>query len=324
MLWESVDPQQALASRFKFNDAAQVGEWVSASLADVWGVEVISCDRVVLSAHNALVWVTSPAGRMIAKWSAVPSLFPRLANVAQLTSWLSRRGLPVSAPVPAVNGDLQVELDGFSLGVQSVVDGSMLDADNPAQVQAAGRALAALHATLADHPGDRLLGAGGQGDQTPLHTRVESWLDGAASRHVAALGRSLRRRLPSLPPDATLRSPQLVHLDIRSANLLCNGRGIAAVLDFEDAGTDYPVYDLANACVLLGTRFRRWGPVSVETHRAFVAGYEAVRELSPPEKGWLKDLVLWRTLQFVPAGDDPTGWAESANQLSLAVHRDSP
>ena len=63
-----------------------------------------------------------------------------------------------------------------------------------------------------------------------------------------------------------------MHLDIRSANLLCDGDRIPAILDFEEAGIDYPVDDLAKAAVLLGTRFRDWAPVSPDTHADLPGG----------------------------------------------------
>lgn len=315
MLWESVDPRDALTRRFKFTDAGQLAEWITKVLADTWGVEVLSCDRVVISAGNALVWVTSPTGRLIAKLAVLPWLFPRLANVARLTAWLDGRGLPVSAPLPALNGDLQVELGGCSVGLQSVVEGSMLDCDDLPQVHAAGAALARLHHTMAEYPDGGRMGPGGQAEPTPLRTRVEGWLRSGAGDHVARRAEKLRRRLVSLPSDTTLPPPQLVHLDIRSANLLCDGDRITAILDFEEAGVDHPVDDLAKAVVLLGTRFRHWGPVPSATHETFVVGYRAVRELSSAEEAWLEPLILWRTLRLVPEGDDPTGWAESAGRM---------
>lgn len=315
MLWESVDPQEALTRRFGFADAGRVADWVTTVFARTWGVQVISCDRVVISAGNALVWITSSNGRMILKWSVVPALFPRLADVARLTSWLGRRGLPVSAPVPALSGHLQVEVGGLSVGLQSVVEGSLLEVDDLAQVHAAGAVLARLHLAMAEYPGAGRLGPGGQGESAPLRTRVDSWLETGAGDHVAPRGASLRRRLGSLPPDSALPPAQLVHLDFRSANVLCEADQIVAVLDFEEAGVDYSVNDLAKSAVLLGTRFRHWGPVSSEAHDALVAGYQAVRELSCAEAAWLQPLLLWRTLQQVPKGGDPTGWAESAEGM---------
>ena len=191
----------------------------------------------------------------------------------------------------------------------------MLDADNLAQVHAAGAELARLHLALAEYPDAGSLGPGGQAESTPLRTRFEGWLHSTAGDHAAPLAESLRRRLASMPSDTSLPPPQLVHLDIRSANLICDGDRLSAILDFEEAGIDHPVDDLAKAVVLLGTRFRHWGPVPPETQATFVAGYRAVRELSPAEEAWLRPLILWRTLRQVAAGGDPTGWAASAEGM---------
>ena len=315
MLWEAVDPGDALTRRFRFADGSHLAHWTTTALADTWGVEVISCDRVVISAGNALVWVTVSTGRMILKLAVLPWLFPRLANVARLTSWLHDRGLPVSAPLPALSGDLQVEREGFSVSLQSVVEGSMLDADDVAQVYAAGAVLADLHLAMAEYPDGEHLGPGGQAESTPLRSRVERWLESTAGEHVAPLAHALRRRLDSLPAEVELPPHQLVHLDFRSANVLCDEDRITAILDFEEAGVDYPVHDLAKAAALLGTRFRHWGPVSSRTHDTLVAGYQRVRTLSSAEAAWLKPLMLWHTLRLVPEGDDPSGWLESAERM---------
>lgn len=312
MLWESTDPLAALTSRFGFADADELAAWVTKVLADRWGVEVVSCDRVVISAGNALVWVTASTGRLILKWSVIEELFPRLANVARLTEWLDERGVPVSAPMPSSDGELQVELNGFSMGLQSVVEGSMLDVSDPSQVHAAGAALARVQLALADYP-EPELGVGGQADASPLRARIEGWLETATGPHVAELAESLRGRSAALPVDEPSR--QLVHLDVRSANMLWSGDQVVAFLDFEEAGVDFPVAELAKATVLLGTRFRQWGPVSVGTQAAFVAGYRSVRELTSVEEAWLGSLILLQTLQMIPDGDDPTGWKAAAGAL---------
>ena len=168
---------------------------------------------------------------------------------------------------------------------------------------------------MAEYPDGERLGPGGQAESTPLRMRVERWLESTAGEHVAPLARSLRRRLDLLPPDAALPPHQLVHLDFRSANVLSEEARITAILDFEEAGVDSPVHDLAKAAVLLGTRFRHWGPVSSQTHDTLVAGYQTIRALAPAEAAWLKPLILWRTLQLVPEGDDPSGWVDSAERM---------
>ncbi|GAA3519239.1 phosphotransferase [Nocardioides daeguensis] len=72
--------------------------------------------------------------------------------MARLTPWLDDRGLPVSAPVPATDGRLQVEVDGVSMGLQHEIRGELLDTADQRQVRAAGAVLAELHDALAAYP----------------------------------------------------------------------------------------------------------------------------------------------------------------------------
>jgi hypothetical protein len=39
MLWEPVDPHEALTSRFRFADAGQLAAWVREALTDMWAVD---------------------------------------------------------------------------------------------------------------------------------------------------------------------------------------------------------------------------------------------------------------------------------------------
>jgi homoserine kinase type II len=102
--------------------------------------------------------------------------------------------------------------------------------------------------------------------------QVTRWLGSVASRSASAAVAFLRDRVTSFP-EAGLPAPQLVHNDIRSANILCQGSQVSAVLDFEEVTMNYRVSDLAKAAVLLGTRFRNWAPLDPEIQRCFVDGY---------------------------------------------------
>jgi homoserine kinase type II len=83
------------------------------------------------------------------------------------------------------------------------------------------------------------------------------------------------------------RHEQLVQNDFRSANILHNGTSIAAVLDFEEATYRTRVADLAKATVLLGTRYRNWGPTSQLVRETFVAAYHDQAPLTSAEKNEL-------------------------------------
>lgn len=313
MLWEQDDPDDVLRARFGFEDAEAASRWVIRHVEAVWDVRVDACERIVMSAHNALAWLATTSGPLLLKWSIAPDRFPRLAATAELTAWVAQRGIPVSAPLPATDGRFQVEADGASLGLQRSIDGELLDVSDPDQVHAAGAALARLHRTLNDYPAaERIPGV------TPPDSfagRIAGWLESRPPQ----VSDAARERLQQLVADAgTSPIPmQLVHGDYRSANILFSGADIAAILDFEEVRMDHAIADAARSAVMLGTRYRAWGPVTDAVRSGFRAGYETVRAFSPAEAGWWDPLVLWWSLMLTPAGDDPTGWgAEATNQLA--------
>jgi len=141
------------------SDGESAGRWLSAALSEHWGVRVHACERIVMSDHNALGWVLTPSGRVLAKWSVASARFPQLPEMARLTNWLDDQGLPVSALVPAKDGRLQVEFDGVSMGLQHEIQGDLLDVSDPRQVSATGAMLARLHDALASYPDNEQVAA---------------------------------------------------------------------------------------------------------------------------------------------------------------------
>lgn len=319
MLWEPHDPRHALGERFGFSDSESASRWVAAMLDEHWGIRIDSCERILMSGGNALAWVGTPSGRLLAKWSVVLDCFPRLMETARLTSWLHGRGLPVSVPVPTRDGCLQVEVDRVSMGLQREIVGDLLDTGDLNQVRAAGVILAQLQDALAAYPdADQFLAP--VVSSKPLTVRVTDWLDSRADHLPMAARDTLRGLVASAPPDRLPR--QLVHFDIRSANILWACGGVAAILDFEEAQHDHRIVELARAAVLLGTRYHNWGPVSADVRTEFLTGYQSERPLTPAEAGWLNIVLLWQALAMVPPGDDPTGWEPSAlSQLSQETAR---
>ena len=85
---------------------------------------------------------------------------------------------------------------------------------------------------------------------------------------------------------------QLVHNDFRSANVLHDGTGITAVLDFEEVAYRGRVADLAKATVLLGTRYHNWGPTNQLVRRAFVAAYHDQAPLAGAEQNELERGII--------------------------------
>jgi homoserine kinase type II len=312
MLWEATDPSAALRDRFGFGGAAEAAAWVGSTLKEVWGLRVASCDRIVLSDRNAMAWVRTSRGPMLAKWSVAADRFSRLDAVAGLTAWLGDRGVPVSVPVAALGGRVQVEACGASISLQRQIDGELLDVCGLDRARCAGAVLARLHDELSKYPHtDELSDLGAP--TRPLSAQIAGWLAGAPGHLPPGALSALRMMLADVPGDVL--PTQLVHGDYRSANILCRGNEIVAVIDFEEARFDYRVVELARSAVLLGTQFHRWGPVSAQVRTVFLEGYRSASQLSEAEAKWWTILVLWISLLMVPQGDDPTGWGASAVSL---------
>lgn len=318
MLWEPDDPDNALSDRFGFSDAAAVVDWVSATVHRHWGIEVLTCERIVMSFKNALAWIRTSRSRLLVKWSIATHRFDRLTALADLTAWLDQRGLPVSAPAPALDGRHQVEVDGVSMSLQRHIDGDLLDVTSPEQVRAAGAVLARLHEALSSYPAVGHL-TKLEPPTEPLEARIGDWLRSdhpQASKEAADI---LLHRLAVAPAGAL--PTQLVHGDFRAANVLATGSTVTAVLDFEEAGPEHRIVELARSAVLLGTKFHNWGPTTADQRSAFLDGYQSVCRLTPIEAAWWDTLLLWFSLAMIPDGDDPTGWARAASDLADALTR---
>jgi homoserine kinase type II len=297
MLWEQDDPTDVLRDRFGFANTEAVGDWVSSTLERHWGVRVGSPERVVMSDRNALAWVRRGDERLLLKWSVAPDRFERLGFAAELTDWLVALGLPVSAPVRTLAGEVQVTSAGVSMALQRVIAGGHLDVEDADQVRAAGATLARLHDALRACPlrssRSEVLSA-----PAPLTEQIAGWVTSKPS---------------TLPPD--LPPLQIVQGDYRAANILCVGTAVVGVLDFEELRLDHRIVELARSAVMLGTLFRDWGPVSESVRQQFLDGYQTVQALTDEELHWWPVLVLWYSLALVPPGDDPNGWGRAAIEV---------
>jgi homoserine kinase type II len=116
-------------------------------------------------------------------------------------------------------------------------------------------------------------------------------LDVAYAGQVEAAGRTLAKLHEALAAyprpfggGRARPSQQLVHGDFRAANILHDGARITAVLDFDEVAHRTRVADLAQAAVLLSTRYHDWGPTSPATRDTFVAAYNDLVPLTSTER----------------------------------------
>ena len=166
MLWEAVDSNEALTTRFGFVDSNDAASWLGDTLRKAWGLRLQSCDRLVISGSKLLAWLTIDGRGFIAKCAIDPALFTRLAEVDALITWLEGEGIPVAAPQPTPDGRLRVERDRYSVGLYPLVNGELLDVNDENQVAAAGRMLATLHRALSTYPRSFAGGHAPEGQQS--------------------------------------------------------------------------------------------------------------------------------------------------------------
>lgn len=163
--------------------------------------------------------------------------------------------------------------------------------------------------------------------------RWGSWRAGVA----AALGAEARPVLAALEPAAEAIERRLaaygegtdraglIHADMRLANLLIGppapgGGGVIHLLDFDDCGFGWFLYDLAAAL-----SFIEHSPVLPGLVGAWLDAYQAHRRLDPSDRGMVPTLVLLRRLLLVgwlgthPHSDavpDPAAYARDSAELA--------
>lgn len=289
--------------------------------------------RAVAVRENAVFEALLENGRHLALRLHRPGYQSAATIAAELdwTSALARAGFPAPMPVATVTGGWLAEsggrlascvtwLEGRPLGVA----GTPLGPDGPARMAEVGALLARLHgatdaldlpATTDRHAWDAagLLGA------APLWGRFwDTPATDDAGRALLAAARDV-----ALARLAALRDGGgdygLIHADALRENILVTPEGLA-LIDFDDAGWGFRMYDLGTAMVqCLGER------CAGAQAAALLEGYAARRSLP----GTAQDLVLFTALRaFASAGwilsrtapDDPRRRGHTDRALAMARH----
>jgi Ser/Thr protein kinase RdoA (MazF antagonist) len=117
-------------------------------------------------------------------------------------------------------------------------------------------------------------------------------LDGAGTALLQRADSRVRTRLGTYPASAPAAG--LVHCDLRSANLLKDATGAVWVIDFDDAGFSWYLWDLCSS-----TTFEEHTPHVRDIIDAWLTGYREVRPLSARDVSAIPDLVFLRRLHVL-------------------------
>jgi Ser/Thr protein kinase RdoA (MazF antagonist) len=210
-------------------------------------------------------------------------------------------------PVPTPGGEFVVEVAVDGIQPRNVVLFEWLDGREPdldgAEVIAGFRTLGAVSARMHGHARawelpagfdrpawdyERTLGAGGHWGR---------WQDGLGmgAEELELLGRldaAIAARLDAYGQGEDRFG--LVHADIRLANLLVDDDGHVRVIDFDDSGFAWFMYDFATT-----VSFMEDHPRVPELRDAWLEGYRSVAPLAAEDEAELDTFVMLRRLLLV-------------------------
>lgn len=126
---------------------------------------------------------------------------------------------------------------------------------------------------------------------------------GATGRTLQALEQRLRSDLATYGTGADRFG--LIHADMRLANLLVEGDAVT-VIDFDDCGYGWFLYDLAAALSFIET-----SPQAPHLKARWLQGYRAIRRLSDEDLAMVEAMILLRRMALL-------AWIGSHGETELA------
>ena len=211
-----------------------------------------------------------------------------------LLDHLAAKGCAVPRTIHDRQGALYRTLGDKAVALIEFLPGVSVSMPTPAQAHAVGGALAQLHLSAADFGGER---ANGMDLAEWQRLAAECGPDGLRSIDPA-LAELVARELPRLAREWPQDLPRgVIHADLFTDNVLMLGSRVTGLIDFYFACTDLIAYDVA-------VTHAAWcfdhagGNFSPAVSAALLAGYDAVRPLSPAERAALPVLARGAALRF--------------------------
>ena len=210
-----------------------------------------------------------------------------------LMEHLAGHGLSCPQPVRDRQGRQWTMLKGRAAAILSFLNGICLRRPDAGHCQAAGEALAALHAAgrgFALIRANALSVAGWHelaAVTIPRADAIQAGLSALIGESLATLERDWPRALPA----------GVIHADLFPDNVLFMGDKVSGLIDFYFACNDMLAYDLA---VLLNSWcFENDGAYNITKGKAAIAGYRAKRTMSEDEIAAMPLLMRGAALRFL-------------------------
>lgn len=185
--------------------------------------------------------------------------------------------------------------EGKALALIEFLPGVSVTAPTPAQSRAVGAVLANVHLAVADFDRSRENSMGYAAWESLM---ADCGADGLGSIHPELSG-IVDRELAFLKAEWPSELPcSVIHADLFPDNVLMLGDEVSGLIDFYFACTDITAYDVAvtHAAWCFNDDGTHFDPA---VSAALLAGYEAVRPLSPKERAALPILARGASMRFL-------------------------
>jgi len=256
--------------------------------------ELISAKGIAEGVENTNYLVDTTADRFILTLYEKRVAADDLPFFMALLDHLAAKGLNVPPAIKDRSGREIQELEGRPACLIKFLSGVSVSHPTPAQAEAAGRAMAEMHAALADFTGTRE-NSMGVASWHPLFERCGRSLDQIAPGLYDNLGHALDVVTAEWPDAGFDRIA--IHADLFPDNVLMLGDTVSGLIDFYFASTDLRLYDLA----IMHTA---WSfDATGETYHAaigdaLIRGYESRFPLQPFERDAFDTLASGACIRF--------------------------
>ncbi|WP_174291121.1 homoserine kinase [Sphingomonas bacterium] len=256
--------------------------------------ELVSAKGIAEGVENSNYLVDTTRGRFILTLYEKRVEAGDLPFFLALLDHLAEQGNPVPPAIKDRNGEAIHWLEGRPACLIRFLPGVSLSHPTAVQALAAGRALAQMHAALADFAPTRP-NAMGVDSWQPLFERCGLTLDQIAPGFHDRLGRAVDRIVRDWPADGMARSA--IHADLFPDNVLMQGDAVTGLIDFYFACTDVRAYDLAimHTAWAFDASGERYDQAVGD---ALIEGYEETFPLTRAERAAFATLASGACLRF--------------------------
>lgn len=298
-------------------------EWlqqaVEASLG-AWGLPADARVALLTVSENATFQVTDSTGQVRCVVRVHRPAYHTRAEIDSELSWIeslrSDQVVVTPEPLPVLTGGHLVSFnDGDDTRLLAAFEFMRGREPSPADSLVRGfRQLGAINARLHQHA---------QHWQQPAHFVRKTWnfrttigdtphwgawqdsagLTGSDRNTLAETVELIRRRVEGFGESAERFG--LIHADLRLANLLVDGDTLA-VIDFDDCGFGWYLYDFATA-----VSFIEEDPRVDDMLQAWLAGYREIAPLNTEDAGMIPTFIMLRRLML-------TGWLSEHGETPTA------